>query len=254
MSTLVHLLRNELIRSLSQLRRHWVEPAVSMAILSGLFLGLYFGIRSVVTDTSAGRLDGLIVGYMTWTVAGAGGSSISRNVVEEAQTGTLEQLFLGPWGFHRVAICRAMVQMIAGLGTAAVLTVVAMLATGRWLRLPVPEVIAVLALGSLAVVGVGLALAGSALVYKRTSSVAPFLHIGLIAIVSVPAYPWNPLSVLPFSYAASLVRAIAAGTAEVTPATVLAVALSSSVYLAAGVAIYLGFEQRALAEGSLSRY
>lgn len=133
------------------------------------------------------------------------------------------------------------------------LAVVAMLGTGRWLDLPLASVAGVLALASLSMVGVGLALAGATLAHRRMSAVALLLNIMLIGIVSVPAYPWNGLSVLPFAYAASAVRDIATGHAGLTAATLAIVAVNSAVYLAAGIAIYVGFERRALHRGALGR-
>jgi len=253
----VKLLANEFYLAFAELRRHYWEPVFGVAVVSGLFLGLYFGVRALAQgrlSVAAGDLDGLLLGYVSWGVAGAAYNSVARHVTQESQTGTLEQLYLSPHRFSSILICRTVVHMTSGLCSAAALAVIAMVGTGRWLHVPLWHVVTLLLLSSVSLIGVGLAIGGVVLLQKRLSAAAAVLNILLLVFVSVPAFPWNAAAALPFSYGASAVRAIAAGRAEPSLALYVVVAANSAVWLVLGVVSWSALEHRARSTNALGQH
>jgi ABC-2 type transport system permease protein len=259
MNAALSLFQNELDLYRAELRRHYLEPIGGLVLVSALFLGLYYGVRAVAlapagsAGTSA-SLDGLLVGYFSWGVAGAAYNSIARHIAQESQTGTLEQLFLSPHRFSAIMVSRASVHMLSGLGSTAAMALIAMLCTGRWLHLPLGHTVALLLLASVSLVGVGLAVGGVVLIYKRLSAIASLLNLLLLVVVSVPARSWTGLGLLPFAYGASTVRALAAGHASASLATYALVAANSLVYLVAGLWIFRRFERYARRGSLLGTY
>jgi ABC-2 type transport system permease protein len=257
MSAALALLRNEVELHGVELRRHWWEPLVSVAVVSALFLALYHGLR-VFAVGSVGRggasLDALLLGYVAWGIAGAAYNSIARYIAEEAQTGTLEQLYLSPHPFGAIMLARAVVHMGSGLFSAALLALIAMVGTGRVVHLPIAHALALLLLGSLSLLGVGLAIGGAVLVHKRMSGFAALMNLFLLGVVCVPAYPANLASLLPFAYAASAVRALAAARAQPSLAMYSIIAANAAAYLVVGFAVFTWLERKAKAMNALGRY
>lgn len=151
-------------------------------------------------------------------------------------------------------ICRALIHMFSGMWSAAALAVIAMVLTHRVVHAPPVHTAALLLLGSLSLLGVGLIIGGATLVNKRMTTFAALFNLFLLAVVSLPAHPWNGFAWLPFSYAAAAVRAIAAGRAAPTGALYATVAASSLVYLFLGIVAYAGFERMAKTRNVLGHY
>jgi ABC-2 type transport system permease protein len=199
-------------------------------------------------------LDGLLLGYLSWTIAGVAYSAITKHITDEAQTGTLEQLNLSPYRFGSIMISRALVHLGSGLVSAALLAVVAFVGTGRVPHVPLGQASALIALGALSLIGVGLVMGGLVLVYRRLTTLAALFNLFLLAFTCLPAYPGNALSFLPFAYAASAVRAIGAGTAQPTFAMYWTITLNSAAYLVVGLIAYSALERRAKSLSSLTQH
>jgi len=253
----LRLFANEAYLYSVELRRHFSEPLIGLAVVSLLFLGFYYGVVHFAAGGKLGGehdLDALLVGYISWGVAGAGYNAVAKHISEEAKTGTLEQLYLSPHRFRSIMICRALLHMFSGLWSAAALGAIAMVLTHRLVRLPLAHTAALLLLGALSLLGVGLIIGGATLVNKRMTTFAALFNLFLLAAVSLPAYPWNGFAWLPFAYAAAAVRAIAAGRAAPTGALYAAVAASSLAYLVVGIVVYGAFERWAKARNLLGQY
>ena len=245
------LLQNEVYLSWCEHRRHLGQSIASTAIVTALFLGLYHGVRAAAGSEAS--LDGLIVGFMTWGVASAAYNAASRHVTSEAHAGTLEQLHLSPFGFRSVLLARAGVQLGSGIVHAFALTLLAMLFTGHWVAMPLGQVVLLLLLGAPSLIGMGIAIGGVAMINKRMQTVAALLNLFLIAVVSLPAYPWNPIALLPFAYASSIVRAVATGSAIDASACAI-VAATSAAYLVVGGLVYSYFERKAKRTGVIGQF
>ena len=129
-----------------------------------------------------------------------------------------------------------------------------MLSTGRWLQIPYLQCLSVIVLGLPAVHGLGFAIAGIALVHKRVAAVSSIMQFALIGLVSVPAYPFNGLSLLPFTAAAGGVSQLVSHQAPLPLAWYGLIFASSLFYLLLGVFIFKRFEAKAKSLNVLGHY
>lgn len=179
--------------------RYPVNTLSQLGTILIVFLVLFFGGRAVAPAALDDTLSGIIVGYLLWTLSIVAYSGLAWNVTREAQWGTLEQLYMSPFGFGAVMLVQTVVNLLESLlwGTAVLLFMMGV--TGRWLTV---DVLTVVPLGLLAigpVVGIGLVFAGLAIRFKRIENalqIVQFLFIGLIAapVGQYPLLKWLPLA------------------------------------------------------------
>ncbi len=95
------------------LRRYPLELVGAVVTLSLLFYLLFLGARFLAGPGAefGGRLEAVLAGYLLWTFTLSSYNSLSFGLMEEAQTGTLEQVFLTPYG----PIPLFLVRNVAGL-------------------------------------------------------------------------------------------------------------------------------------------
>ncbi|MEQ1565952.1 MAG: hypothetical protein ABMA64_09970 [Myxococcota bacterium] len=245
---MIPLLSNELWFSWCEARRHAAQSLLAKGVVTFMLLLLYHVL--VGADATSASRDKLLIGFLTWGIAGAAYNACSHHVVDESHAGTLEQLHLSPHGFRAVLMTRGVVQLVVGSSQAMVLAAMAMALT-RWVSVPVVPAGALLVLGTPALFGVGLGVGGAAMVDARSRTVGALLHLVLLAVVSVPAHPFNAFALLPFSYAASLLRALVEGDPPAATAYAL-VAANSASYLVFGMLVFRWFEWRAKRGGLLT--
>ena len=237
--------------------RYPVNTLSQFAVTYIVFLLIFFGGRAVAGAALSDTLSGLIAGYLLWTMAIVAYSGLSWNVTRESQWGTLEQLFMSPFGFGRVMAVKTVVNVLEAFFWGVGILALMVLTTGQS---PVIEPVTVLVLGTLAVapaVGIGFVFGGLALLYKRIEnafSLVQFLLIGLIA-APVGAYPL--LKWLPLTQGSHLLgRAMADGVRLWEfPATELAVLVVTAVgYLAVGYFVFHRAQHRARRKGVMGQY
>lgn len=246
---------NEARFSLTMLRRYLFDTMVGLLAVYLLFLVVFLGLRTFLTgELSADRLDAVVVGYIMWMFALLAYTGTANAIIDEARQGTLEQLFMAPAGLHRLLIVRMLVGLVTTLVFNTTLLFLAMLSTGRWLEIPYLHSLGVILLGLPAVHGLGFAIAGIALVYKRVSAVSSIMQFLLIAMVSVPAYPFNGLSLLPFSAAATTINQLVTQQVEFPLWWYGFILLNGLSYLVGGLLIFRLFEGKAKSLNVLGHY
>jgi ABC-2 type transport system permease protein len=164
-----------------------------------LFAAVFVGGRAVAPAAISNTIEGIIVGYLLWALSMSAFSGLSWNVTRESQWGTLEQLFMSPFGFGPVMFAKTVVNVLVSFLTSSLLLVFMMALTGRWLAI---DPLTLLPLGLLAVapaVGIGFALGGLAIRFKRIENlfqIMQFVFIGLIAapVADYPLLKWIPLA------------------------------------------------------------
>jgi ABC-2 type transport system permease protein len=237
------------------MKRYLFNTVIGFVVLFLIFLGFFWGIKTAAgPQVNEDSLNGMVVGYVLWTssmmaLLGTGGV-----VLSESQKGTLEQLYLSPYGAEVIFLTKAVSSTIFNFGFITVFLFVAMLATDRWLTINLPFFYAVLFLSLLSLIGFGFMLGGVGLIHKKVGSVNAILAVGLIGLLMLPAYPLNPLSFLPFVAGAHAInKAIVLGAKF--PATWYAfIAANSLVYLATGLVVFKIFERRARRLNKLEQY
>jgi ABC-2 type transport system permease protein len=177
--------------------------------------------------------------------------------MQEAQWGTLEQLYMSPYGFERVMAANAVVRLLESFAWGGAILAAMLLTTGQQLALDVLTVVPLVVLTVASALGVGFVFAGLALVYKRIDNLFGLLNFGLLFLVAAPVDQYPALAALPLSQGSSLLqRAMTDGVAIWNlPALDLAVLVATAVgYVAAGVVAFRVAEARARRDGLLGQY
>jgi ABC-2 type transport system permease protein len=246
---------NEAWFALVMMRRYLFDTVVGLIAVFLLFLVVFMGLRTFMGDgLTTDTLDAVIVGYIMWMFALLAYTGSANAIIDEAKQGTLEQLFMAPAGICRLLIVRMGAGVITAIVFNSVLLLLAMLSTDRWLQIPYGQSLLLIVLGLPAVQGLGFAIAGIALVHKRVEAVSSIMQFALIALVSLPAYPFNSMSLLPFTAAASGVNQLVTQQAELPLAWYGLIFVTSLFYLLLGVFIFKRFEAKAKSLNVLGHY
>ncbi len=179
-----------------------------------------------------------------------------EDIFAEAHRGTLEQLFLGRYGFGVAAAGHVASAMLFLLVQNFLLLVVMLLITGQRVYFDAGPVLAATVTLLLQGCGIGLITGGLALVVKQVQRAQETLFLGLILLVAIPIAEAPALVVAPLSLAADILRRTMVDGA---PFGALAGDLALSAVLAIGYLV-LGWsafrlcERVVKARGSLALY
>ena len=159
-----------------------------------VFALLFFGTKSIgggVIDLGD-TLEGIFAGYLTWMLAMMGSTELAWNVTSEAQTGTFEQQYLSPVGYRWIALFTESFNFVYNISLIFLIALVMAVTTGQKIHLHLGSTLPVMLSVYVQATGLGLALAGLALMYKRIQSffqVVQFLMIGFL-LVPWDRFPW----------------------------------------------------------------
>ncbi|MFC6955110.1 ABC transporter permease [Halorubellus litoreus] len=239
------------------LREYPVNTLTQLAVTYMFFAGIFFGGRAVAGAAITDSLPGIIVGFFVWTMAITAFAGAARSIMEDAQWGTLEQLYMSPYGFERVMAANAVVRLLESFAWGGAILAAMLATTGQSLTLDVLTVVPLVVLTVASALGIGFVFAGLALVYKRIDNIFGLLNFGLLFLIAAPTdqYPW--LAVLPLSQGSTLLqRAMTDGVAIWNlPVLDLAILVATAVgYVAAGVVAFRFAERRARRDGLLGQY
>lgn len=221
--------------------RYKFNTLANIGMIYVLFLLVFLGGRTFSVQAVSDSLSGIIVGFFLFTVAQVGFSRVAQDLIEEAQWGTLERLFMTPLGFGRVIVLKTVVNVGLSLVIGTVLLASMMVTTGRYLSVDVVT-LAPLVVASLAsAVGVGFVLAGLALVYKRVENVFPLVQFGFMGALALSGSDSLVVDLLPLATGMEHLRlAMTAGMGlfEMPVPGLVSLALNAVVYLAVGYAVF----------------
>lgn len=237
--------------------RYPANTLSQFAVVYAVFLLIFFGGQAVAGAALSNTLSGIIVGYLLWTMAIGAYSGLAYSVTRESQWGTLEQLFMSPFGFGRVMAIKAVVDILEAFLWGVAILALMLLTTGESL---VIEPITILVLGAFAVapaVGIGFVFGGLAMLYKRIENAFPLLQFVLIGLIAAPVGTYPFLKWLPLAQGSHLLgRAMTSGVSLWEfPATELAVLVVTAVgYLAVGYFVFYRAQRRARRKGVMGHY
>ena len=237
--------------------RYPANTLSTLAITFALFRVIFFGGTAMAEQTMSDSLGGIITGYFLWTMAIVAFSSIAWSVTRESQWGTLEQLYMSPFGYGRVMILAVVVRLFESFLWGAVTLVFMLVLTGETISLPILTVLVLTVLALAPAVGIGFVFGGLALLYKRIENafnVLQFVFIGLIAAPSV-AGTWAHL--LPLSQGSYLLsRAMQDGVRlwEFSPANLALLVGAAIGYFVIGYGAFVLASRRARRNGLMGKY
>lgn len=251
------LFRAVLKKKVLLLVRYPVNTVSQFGTIYLFFLVIFLGGQAVAGAALDDSLAGIIVGFFLWTVAIVSYSSLSWNITREAQWGTLEQLFMSPHGFGRVIVTKVVVNVLEAFVWGAVILALMLLTTGRSLHL---DAVTVLPLGVLTIasaVGVGFALAGLAILYKRVENAFQLVQFAFIGLIAAPVSSVPVLKALPLAHGSHLIqRAMQDGVRlwEFSPTALGVLVATAVVYVGVGYALFHRAQRRARRKGVLGHY
>jgi len=130
---------------LAEFRRSWLLfvcypiSAIGQTFITiVIFYGLFFGIGYIGGSdfTFGDRFDAIVIGYVLWTLVLSVMNSLAGELQYEAQTGTLEQVFLSPFGASLVFLMCAIASVSLNLLMMVAILLIIMLLIGASLSFP----------------------------------------------------------------------------------------------------------------------
>lgn len=257
---MLELFLGELKRTWIQLIRYPAEIIAGVIITTSVFYGLFLSAQYMAGPNFAfgDRLDAVVVGYVVWTLTLYIINDIAIGLQSEAQTGTLEQVFLSPYGSPLVFLARAFASLVLRLTLIVGIVVVLMGITGSRLAFPFTLV---LPLFSLVMAGYGFAftMGACALIFKRVQQVLGIFQFLLLFLLAAPVEEWTgPMEslryLLPMLPSTGLLRDLMARGASLDGGTFVLALLNGIGYLGLGLLLFRWAEGIAKSRGTLSGY
>lgn len=190
---LVTLLAEILRKQFTIMLRYRMNFLINLVTMYVFFAIVFFGGQALIGGLGGtgqsldSTLDGVIVGWFLWTMAQGAYSGLSGNVTQESQWGTLEQLYMSPYGFGPVMLLKAISNIVQSMFVGSLILVLMLVTTGRTLTIDFLTVAPLTVLTLLSVVGIGFIFAGLALIYKRIGAVSNIMQFVMVGLVGAPA-------------------------------------------------------------------
>lgn len=252
---------------LAEFRRSWIQfiryPAEAIGgvvITTSIFYGLFLSARYIAGPTLqlGDRLDAIIVGYTLWSLVLFIMTDIAGGLQYEAQTGTLEQLFLSPFGAPLVFVMRALASLILRLAVILSILLIIMALTGSRLEFP-PMLLLPLLTVLLGAYGLAFMMGSLALLLKRVQQILGIFQFALLFLMATPTETWpGSLQVarwlLPMTSGAGLLRDVMARGEALNLAGFTLALLNGIGYFTAGLMIFNFAEREAKRRGLLGGY
>ena len=257
---MLNLLIGEFKRTLIQLIRYPSEIIGGVVIITTVFYGLFLSAQYMAGPeiNFGNRLDSVIVGYILWTLALYIVNDIAINIQSEAQTGTLEQIFLSPFAAPQVFFARAVASLALRLSIIVVILLILIAITGSQLSFP-PSLVFPLFTLLLAAYGLAFTMGSCALIFKRIQQILPIFQFALLFLLAAPTEEWTGgaklvANFLPMVPSTGLLRAVVAQGAPLN-LSLLGIALLNGLgYFLIGLCVFSWAEGEAKRRGILGGY
>jgi len=268
MGSILNLFRIELRREWLLSKSYWLELVADQLffILGFLILTGLFDVATGGEYSSTAQLAALI-GYLVWRVAAGCMAEVTDSVADDAQWGTLEQVWLSGTRFPLLLTARGTALVFYYTIRSLIMAVIILLILRPPLTFTLADLPGALLLYGLTLLspfGLALLLSGLHLAFKNVSAITQplatillFLTGALTPLDGIPLlYPLSRL--LPLSVGIDLLRDFLVD--GVPLATILtswrfvALLINIALYLGAGLLTLYWARQRALADGSLAHY
>ncbi len=224
-----------------------------------IFLVIFYGAQAVGGGNPAfgATLSGIVMGFMLWSFIVFAYSDLTWDFINEAQQGTLEQLYMSPLGFGWVSISHILGWLLINLITTFGMLFAMMGITGRWLNVDFLSVLPLMLLTVWGVYGFGFLMGGLALVFKQVQAAFQILQFVWLGLIAAPLDPFPLLKYAPVSWGTHLIGRVMIGGQsifEMPASDVLFLAANSAVYFGLGYLGFKYFERMARDRGLLGHY
>lgn len=257
---MLELFLAEFKRSWTEFIRYPVEAIAGVTITTFIFYGLFLSARFIAGPTLqfGNRLDTIVVGYVLWTLVLSIFNDIAAGLQIEAQTGTLEQVFLSPFGALKVFLARAIASLAFRLVLMMSILLIIIVLTGSRLRFP-PSLLFPLSTLLLGAYGLAFIMGALALMFKRVQQLLGLLQFALLFLLAVPTKTWvGPLQslrlLLPMSPGAEGLRDLMVRNQSLDLLQFALALLNGVGYFALGLLVFSWAERQAKRRGILGGY
>ena len=257
---MVELFIGEFKRTWIQFIRYPAEVIGGIVIITSVFYGLFLSAQYMAGPAMGlgDRLDAVVVGYVLWTLILYIVNDIAIGLQGEAQTGTLEQIFLSPFGAPRVFLARAIASLALRLTLIVGILLILMGITGSRLDFPLALL---LPMGTLLLAGYGLAFAmgACALIFKRVQQLLGIFQFALLFLIAAPTEEWTGIGHwlaygLPMLPSTGILRDLMARGQPLHWGLFGIAVINGLLYFALGLGLFRWAERAAKQRGSLGGY
>lgn len=252
---------------LAEFRRGWiqfirypVEAITGVIITTAFFYGLFLSARYIAGPSLqfGDRLDAIVVGYTLWSLVTFIMFDIAGGLQTEAQTGTLEQLFLSPFGAPLVFVMRTLSSLTRQLVLNLSILLIIMALTGSRLQFP-PTLLLPLVAILLGAYGVAFIIGSLALLLKRVQQLLGIIQFVLLFLLATPTETWTGWLqilkwLLPMTAGAGVLRDLMARGKPLNFAEFSLAFFNGIAYFIIGLLIFRFAERVAKRRGMLSGY
>lgn len=257
---MLRLFLAELKRDWIMLRRYAAEAISGVIGLTIVFYGLFLSAKYVAGSGSqfGDRLDSIVVGYVLWSLVLFIISDIAQGLQQEAQTGTLEQLFLSPFSASKIFVMRALAKLTTQLVLIVSILFLIMAITGTQLAFP-PLLVLPLLTVILGAYGIALGMGALALLWKRVQQLLGIFQFLLFTLLMVPIESWaGPAKLLglflPMTPGAGLLRELMARGQTLDLGQWAIALLNGLFYFGLGLFLFRWSERETKRRGKLGGY
>ncbi len=253
------------LRKTAQIAKSYIVEVVADQLFFIVGFLILTGVFALATEGSYSKPAQLssLIGYLTWRVAGGAMMGVVKSLADDAQWGTLEQVWLSSRAYGQLLLVRAVVSIL--YYTVRVLLIGGILLL--LLRLPVSlppgtGLIYILTLSS--AVGLAFVIASLHLVYKKVEAIAFPLATMLLfltgALSSVQGIPllFQVSRLLPLSSGIDLLRALIVEQRPffdlVKTPEFVGLLLNAALYMGVGWYSFTWAKRRTLVDGTLAHY
>ncbi|WP_026732624.1 ABC transporter [Fischerella sp. PCC 9605] len=250
----------ELRRTWIQFRRYPVEAIAEIFVYSAVFYGLFLSARYIAGPTFqlGNRLDSIVIGYVLWNLMLFIITDIAGNLQYEAQTGTLEQLFLSRFGAIKVFLMRTLASLMLRMVFIISILCIIMALTGSRLNFP-PSLLLPFVTVLMAGYGIAFAMGSLALLFKRAERLLVMFQFLLLFSLTTPTETWKGslqilANLLPLTPGAGLLRDLMARGESLNFTKLVIAFVNGGIYFAVGLLLFRIAERVAKRRGILSGY
>jgi ABC-2 type transport system permease protein len=262
MSTVLLVTINETRKGLLILWAYRINLLIGLLTMGITFVGVSFLMTNGTFTEQI--LASTLLGYLVWFFVLLVTSNMSENLIEEAHTGTLEQMFISPVPMGFILIGRTFATLIAAAFQ------IALVGGGIIVLMRIPfnlrwEGVVVAAITLIGLFGLGFLLGGLGLIFKQSAAIANlanniliFLNGALVPIDRFP--PWLAViaQTLPSTQGIIVLRSViidGRSLADVwNDGSLVWLIIHSSVYFVGGWIVLKWCERIAKQQGTLGQY
>jgi ABC-2 type transport system permease protein len=174
-------------RQWTMFRRYPMEAFAGVLVFTIIFIGLFAGSRYLAgSNVDFGtRMDQVVASYVLWLVTTGLFAGPGSQLIEDARSGILEQLFVTPHNFALFSALRVLAGLVQHLLLIIVVLSIICLVTGTRLHYNVQEVIPFFG-HVMAAIGLGLLVSSYAMLVKQVGAILGIGQFVLIAFVATP--------------------------------------------------------------------